>query len=134
MAKREILQLGDPALHEVSAAVDPRAPSTLALVRDLADTLAAFAGEQGFGRAIAAPQLGTLARVLFVRMPGGFTGALHNPVVVAASSHGSTPPAIYRGSCSTRSITSTASSPPSARSRRRRCARAPRWLRRYRRA
>jgi peptide deformylase len=49
------------------------------VVRDLADTLAAFRGRTGFGRAIAAPQIGALDRVLFVRAPVGFAGALINP-------------------------------------------------------
>jgi peptide deformylase len=85
MAKREILQLGDPALHQICARVDARASATAELVRDLADTLAAFRDERGFGRAIAAPQIGALARVIVVRMPGGFGDALHNPVVEQAS-------------------------------------------------
>ena len=81
MAKREILQLGDPTLHRACAAVDARAPSSVALVRDLADTLSAFREAHGFGRAIAAPQVGALARVIVVRVPDGFAAALHNPTI-----------------------------------------------------
>jgi peptide deformylase len=85
MAKREILQLGDPALHRVCAGVDTRAPSSVQLVRDLADTLSAFREAHGFGRAIAAPQVGALARVIVVVVPGGFQAALHNPTIDARS-------------------------------------------------
>jgi peptide deformylase len=79
MAKREILQLGDPALHVVCAPVD--ASSTATLVSDLAATLHAFRDEHGFGRAIAAPQIGQLVRVIVVVVPGGFQAALHNPTI-----------------------------------------------------
>jgi peptide deformylase len=80
MAVREILQLGDPRLWQPAAAVeDPRMAA--GLVRDLAETLASFRARRGFGRGIAAPQLGVLERVLFLRVPGGFEGALVNPVV-----------------------------------------------------
>jgi peptide deformylase len=85
MSKLDILQLGNPTLHEVCAPLDARASSTVALVRDLTDTLAAFRQEHGFGRAIAAPQVGALARVLVVRVPGGFQAALHNPSIDARS-------------------------------------------------
>ena len=83
MSKLAILQLGDPRLHEVCAPVDARASSTL--VRDLADTLAAFRDEHGFGRAIAAPQIGVLSRVILVRVPSGFAAALHNPTIDTCS-------------------------------------------------
>jgi peptide deformylase len=85
MAKREILQLGDPTLHVVCAGVDARDPSSMQLVRDLADTLSAFREQHGFGRAIAAPQVGALARVIVVRVPDGFGAALHNPTIDARS-------------------------------------------------
>jgi peptide deformylase len=49
--------------------------------------LTAFRAEHGFGRAIAAPQIGHLWRVLFVRMSSdGFEGALVNPRIVDESS------------------------------------------------
>ncbi|HZS40149.1 MAG TPA: peptide deformylase [Polyangia bacterium] len=85
MARRTILQLGDARLWTPSRPVDARAAATAALVRDLADTLAAFRGERGFGRAIAAPQIGALERVIVVNVPGGFAAALCNPRVVDES-------------------------------------------------
>jgi len=82
VAEREILQLGNPILWQVSAAVDrPLSEETRTLIRDLSDTLAAFRRSHGCGRGIAAPQVGVLERVLFVRMPDGFCGALINPVI-----------------------------------------------------
>jgi peptide deformylase len=76
MPVREILQLGDPRLHERCADVSAPIPDTL---RDLADTLADFRQRTGFGRGIAAPQIGVLQRAIFIRMPAGFAGALVNP-------------------------------------------------------
>jgi peptide deformylase len=55
------------------------------LIADLSDTLAAFREASGFGRGIAAPQIGALERVIFIRVPGGFTGPLINPVIDQAS-------------------------------------------------
>ena len=78
MAARPILQLGDPGLWQTCDPVaDPRDVATT--IQDLSDTLAAFRSERGFGRAIAAPQIGVLRRVIFVRMAGGFSAALINP-------------------------------------------------------
>jgi peptide deformylase len=87
MAHKEILQLGNPLLWQSSARIeDPASSHTAALARDLADTLAAFRDANGFGRAIAAPQIGALERAIFVRMqPTGFCGPLFNPEVVFAS-------------------------------------------------
>ncbi|HQR38607.1 MAG TPA: peptide deformylase [Blastocatellia bacterium] len=87
MAERRILQLGDPALWQPSERIEsPLASSTMQLVTDLADTLAAFRARTGFGRAIAAPQIGVPERVIFVRMQlYGFSGPLVNPVIVDRS-------------------------------------------------
>ncbi|GAK56113.1 peptide deformylase 2 [Candidatus Vecturithrix granuli] len=87
MPVREILQLGNPILWEHSAPIeDVFAEDTLAVIRDLDETLADFHRTHGFGRAIAAPQIGYLKRILFVRMqPTGFCGALINPIITSAS-------------------------------------------------
>ncbi|HEU4387948.1 MAG TPA: peptide deformylase [Blastocatellia bacterium] len=87
MATREILVLGNPVLWEKCAPVQDYSDSgTRALVRDLSDTLASFREANGFGRGIAAPQLGTSKRVIFIRMrPSGFAGPLINPEVVSCS-------------------------------------------------
>jgi peptide deformylase len=86
MPARTILQLGNPLLWQRSRVVDDaRAPDVAALIRDLSDTLQAFREAQGFGRGIAAPQIGDLRRLIFIRMPGGFSGPLLNPVIEWAS-------------------------------------------------
>ncbi len=93
MPVREILLLGDPQLWRPSEAVtDVRATETKEIISDLAATLENFRAGHGFGRAIAAPQIGAHRRILFVNMPG-FNGAgtfgptpLINPQIVKASS------------------------------------------------
>ncbi len=87
MPVREILLLGNPKLWEPSSAVtEIQAPATRALIADLADTLAGFRLRNGFGRAIAAPQIGAQQRMLFVNMQNGSTPfALINPHIVRAS-------------------------------------------------
>ena len=78
MAIREILELGHPLLGEACQRVaDPRGAGRI--VTDLRDTLAAFRARHGFGRGIAAPQIGCRERVIYVDVPGELTGALINP-------------------------------------------------------
>jgi peptide deformylase len=88
MPNREILQLGNSVLWEISSLIDDIfSDETRKLITDLSDTLAAFRETRGFGRAIAAPQIGMLRRMIFIRMqPTGFCGPLINPVIVWADS------------------------------------------------
>ena len=83
MAGKEILQLGNPLLFERSQPViDFASSATQSLVRDLSDTLASFREATGYGRGIAAPQIGLLQRAIFIRMqPTGFCGPLLNPEI-----------------------------------------------------
>src|SRR5437870_8427438 len=86
MAIRAILQLGDPGLREVAKRVEnPAAPEILALVEDLADTLAYWRNTTGYGRGIAAPQIGAKLRVIFLRLPGEEPWPLVNPVITERS-------------------------------------------------
>ena len=86
MAVRTVLQLGDPGLREVATRVaDPRAPEIRALVGDLADTLAFWRKATGYGRGIAAPQIGSHVRVIFLRLPGEAPWPLVNPEITARS-------------------------------------------------
>ena len=66
MAVREILQLGNPQLYMKSKQVER---SELASVRqiaeDLHDTMMAFRDKHGFGRGIAAPQIGVMKRIVY---------------------------------------------------------------------
>ena len=87
MPAREILQLGNPRLLETSHCVeDCTAGETLSLIQDLSDTLASFRAAHGYGRGIAAVQIGVLKRVIFIRMqPAGFCSALINPEITWSS-------------------------------------------------
>jgi len=83
MSSREILQLGNPTLWQKSIRVeDVDSTETTSLIRDLSDTLASFRESTGYGRGIAAPQIGLLKRMIFIRMqPEGFCGPLINPAI-----------------------------------------------------
>lgn len=89
MPNKQILQLGNPILWEKSALVNDSQLSDLqTVIRDLSDTLASFREATGYGRGIAAPQIGVLKRLIFIRMlPSGFCSALINPEIVWASNH-----------------------------------------------
>ncbi|MFH1866110.1 MAG: peptide deformylase [Candidatus Eisenbacteria bacterium] len=80
MAVQEIIELGNSFLGELCTPVaEPTAASVSALVSDLKDTLRSFSEEHGFGRGIAAPQIGALTRVIYINMkPDGFEGVLMN--------------------------------------------------------
>ncbi len=89
MPVREILLLGNPQLWQSSEIVtDIRATETSEIISDLAATLTNFRAGHGFGRAIAAPQIGAHRRILFVNMNDGSFGPapLINPQIIRASS------------------------------------------------
>jgi len=82
VAVRTVLQLGDPGLREVAARVaDPRSSEIRSLVADLADTLAHWRASTGYGRGIAAPQIGAARRVIFLQLPGAEPWPLLNPEI-----------------------------------------------------
>jgi len=86
MPIRPILQLGDPRLREKSVPVDdPTSREIHDLVRDMADTLAHWHSTTGYGRGIAAPQLGVLLRVVFLKLPGVEPWPLINPEIIGYS-------------------------------------------------
>lgn len=87
MPNRQILQLGNPLLFQECAPIeDVYSTEIRSIVRDLSDTLAAFRHNTGYGRGIAAPQIGILKRVIFIRMqPVGFASPLINPEIVWTS-------------------------------------------------
>jgi peptide deformylase len=86
MAVRTVLQLGDPGLREKCREVrDPAAPEIHALVEDLSETLAYWRKNTGYGRGIAAPQIGVNLRVIFLRLPGEDPWPLVNPVITERS-------------------------------------------------
>lgn len=86
MPLRPVLQLGNPLLRQKSVRVeDPTAPEIHSLVQDLADTLAHWRSVTGYGRAIAAPQLGALQRVIFLKLPRLEPWPLINPEIIERS-------------------------------------------------
>ena len=69
MAVRRIIELGDPLLRETSIAVaDPK--EAIATLLDLRDTLHEFQRTHGFGRGIAAIQIGIPQRVIYIEIDG----------------------------------------------------------------
>jgi peptide deformylase len=80
------VQLGNPVLRERCLRVaDPGSREVRELVRDLADTLAHWRAETGYGRGIAAPQIGVLQRVVFLQLPGEKPWLFINPEIVHRS-------------------------------------------------
>jgi peptide deformylase len=88
MPARPIRLLGDPVLWEPGREViDFSAAELPSLVRDLDETLSDFRRRTGFGRGIAAHQIGVPRRVIFIRMLSAeFEGPLINPVITKESS------------------------------------------------
>jgi len=69
MAEREILRLGNPQLHEVCKPVQKSELEDLQSVfTDMHDTLLAFRERTGIGRAIAAPQIGVMKRIIYLHI------------------------------------------------------------------
>jgi peptide deformylase len=69
MAVRNVLHLGNPKLYEKSAWIRKGDLLHLgSLVRDLHDTLMDFRNRCGAGRAIAAPQIGVMKRIVYMHI------------------------------------------------------------------
>lgn len=86
MAVRKVLQLGDPGLRQNCKEVEDASTLEIrALVEDLSDTLAYWRKTTGYGRGIAAPQIGVARRVIFLRLPGEDPWPLVNPVITGRS-------------------------------------------------
>jgi peptide deformylase len=84
MPAREILLLGNPVLRQQCSPVRfPLGDEARLLIQDLSDTLAEFRSRRGFGRGIAAPQIGTTQKILYVNCE--YTGPLINPKIVRRS-------------------------------------------------
>jgi peptide deformylase len=84
MPVREILLLGNPELWRPSSPViSVNSRETRELIGDLAATLDNFREQNGFGRGIAAPQIGVGSRVIFLRVGESFP--LINPTITRAS-------------------------------------------------
>lgn len=84
MPERKILVEGSPDLREQSRLVTWPDPGLEEEIADLHDTLSAFQKSHGYGRAIAAPQVGIPKRLIAMNLGAGQL-TLINPEVVAAS-------------------------------------------------
>ncbi len=84
MAIKEILLLGNPLLRTKCGKVKNFADPVLSrTIDDLRDTLGDFRRGHGFGRGIAAPQIGVTRRIVFVNIETPM--ALVNPEIVKRS-------------------------------------------------
>jgi peptide deformylase len=81
---RPILQLGNPVLRKESMPVQDFNWDLKCLIDDLADTLTDAKQRYGYGRGIAAAQIGGLKRVVFIDTPS-FRSALVNPTMTGLS-------------------------------------------------
>ncbi|SMG53189.1 peptide deformylase [Paraburkholderia susongensis] len=77
-----ILPIGTPSLRDMAAPVtDLSDPAVIAEAAALGDALRAFRAEHGFGRAIAAPQIGIRKRMIGLALPG-WPEIIVNPEIV----------------------------------------------------
>jgi peptide deformylase len=83
-AVRTILTDENPLLREKSLPVERHDEELEADIADLAATLADFRARAGFGRAISAPQIGIMKRLIVMNLGEGPT-ALINPVITERS-------------------------------------------------
>lgn len=80
MTVREILKLGNPTLYKVSAPITPdELPDIKMVVQDLHDTMINFRAKYNAGRAIAAPQIGVMKRLIYMNVTKPVI--LINPVI-----------------------------------------------------
>ena len=69
MTVREILQLGNPILYKVSETVTSADIDSIPeIIQDLHDTMMEFRKKYGVGRAIAAPQIGVMKRIIYMHI------------------------------------------------------------------
>ncbi len=69
MAIKEILQLGNPKLYQISNIISQKESSEIpAIINDLHDTMMNFKKHYGCGRAIAAPQIGIFKRLIYMNI------------------------------------------------------------------
>ena len=86
MPVREILRLGNPVLRAQCEKVEDFSdPGLHKIITDLFDTLADFRRTHGFGRGIAAPQIGASKMITVINLDEPIT--LINPEIVSRSEH-----------------------------------------------
>jgi peptide deformylase len=84
MAAREILQLGNPLLLATCSPVsEPELAAAIDTGRDLHDTMMGFRARHGWGRAIAAPQIAIMRRIIYLHVDQPWL--IINPVMANSS-------------------------------------------------
>lgn len=85
LTRREVLRLGDPRLRVPAEDVDdPTSEAVAAAVQDLADTLLFWRSSTGYGRGIAATQIGVPLRIVYLDFEGK-RWVLFNPSIAERS-------------------------------------------------
>lgn len=80
MTVRDILLLGNPQLYKVSVDVTESELDMIPeIVQDLHDTMMNFRNQYGVGRAIAAPQIGVMKRIIYMHTDKSYVFV--NPVL-----------------------------------------------------
>ncbi len=80
----DILKLGDPRLYEVCEPVkEEELPLVEGWVKDLHEAMEDIRKQYGFGRGIAAPQLGIMKRLFYLNIDDPMT--IINPEIIQAS-------------------------------------------------
>lgn len=81
MSIKEILLLGNESLYKVSCEVlKDELHNAQQVINDLHDTMLNFRNQYGFGRAIAAPQIGEFSRIIYMNFDNQ-SYALINPML-----------------------------------------------------
>lgn len=84
MAVKEILLLGNPILRQqCSLVTNAKTPEVIETTQNLRDTLLDFRARKGFGRGIAAPQIGSTKQIIYIDFE--YHGALINPKITKRS-------------------------------------------------
>lgn len=84
MSNVQILAFGEPSLHKQSVEVDLKDPALASEIKTLSDALARFQSEYGWGRAMAAPQIGINKRLIAIKT-SETTQILINPQIISKS-------------------------------------------------
>ncbi len=65
MAKKEVLMIGNPKLREKSSNITDFTGEFIEIVQDLKDTLSYLQDQKNIGRALAAPQIGHMKKIVY---------------------------------------------------------------------
>ncbi|MFX1286428.1 MAG: peptide deformylase [Promethearchaeota archaeon] len=84
MALKEVLMIGNPKLREHSSDISDFGESLIEIIQDLKDTLTHLQESKKIGRALAAPQIGHMKKVIYYGLPKK-SFAMVNPKIIFKS-------------------------------------------------